>query len=501
MNIVNKFPSTGGYTFQNFQGQPSPKLIEAEIPPNLIVPLNDKVSQRALLKKGQPVKAGQIIAEEPGPVSSPAIAPVNGKITNIKEINYFEQDLTAVFIHADGSSEWQSLEGSSLNWKNLSVQTIEKLVYYSGVSSLGSDGIPTRYKSSLLTPDSTNHIIIHAINSEPYNSLLSVLLGEENLPKFTDGLRILNRIMPDAHIHLAIDKYEKQIITALKTRLSDTERLTIYPAPPKYPASQKEVLVPAVVGRRIPFGASPALHGTVVLSIQEVLKVYQAVAEGRPLIDKVIAFCGPGFKQPAHVNVRLGTPIHTFTGLMVEKGQNVRLIANSIANGKTITDSSLPVDSSIDILIAVPEQNQRKFLAFARPGFSTDSYSRTFASRFLPSLKRPETNLHGEPRPCIFCGFCEQVCPFGIIPHLLYRYISAERIEEDLESLRLFRCNQCKLCTYVCPSKIPLADYLKQGQELLIEKGIYSGEPPPDDRTGKKADKTKPKNKAENRID
>ena len=97
---------------------------------------------------------------------------------------------------------------------------------------------------------------------------------------------------------------------------------------------------------------------------------------------------------------------------------------------------------------------EREVLAFVQPGFNKRSYSNTFASFFKPLFNEKFTTaLRGEARPCVFCGFCENVCPVGIIPHLIYRYLDHDR-PEDAYRVEFDKCIDCGLCSYVCVSKI-----------------------------------------------
>ena len=71
----------------------------------------------------------------------------------------------------------------------------------------------------------------------------------------------------------------------------------------------------------------------------------------------------------------------------------------------------------------------------------------------------------------ISCNYCEEACPVNVIPHLLSKYVQRNIIDETLMKLRIFNCIECGLCSYVCPSKIPLAKYIKEGQEKLTIQG------------------------------
>jgi Na+-translocating ferredoxin:NAD+ oxidoreductase RnfC subunit len=68
------------------------------------------------------------------------------------------------------------------------------------------------------------------------------------------------------------------------------------------------------------------------------------------------------------------------------------------------------------------------------------------------------------------------VCPVGILPNLLHRYVRREIIDENLQQFGIFKCIDCNLCTYVCPSKIPLAALMKSGKAMLSEEGLSDDE-------------------------
>jgi len=69
------------------------------------------------------------------------------------------------------------------------------------------------------------------------------------------------------------------------------------------------------------------------------------------------------------------------------------------------------------------------------------------------------------------------VCPAGIIPHLLFHYTERDMVDEILVKYRIFKCIDCNLCTYVCPSKIQIGRYIKEGKKKLTEMGIDYSEP------------------------
>ena len=475
---------SGGYEFRGFEGQPQDRLIEIGIPEKVTVPLRQGFGNEVVpvVRVGQKVAAGQIIGRDDESVSSPVHSSVNGKVVGIEAINNLGEEVNAVVIESDGTADWQGLQGHSSSWESLSGERIDELVYLSGAGSLGRAGIPTRFRSSIIGPEDVENVIVHGVESEVHGPSLAILLRDENLSHFVEGLKILKRVMSNAAFHLALNKSRKNIIEQLSGLLADDDRVEICGLRRKYPVDYDEVLIATLLGREFPYGYSAANIGVIVLDVQTVLHVYEAVAEGNPLIERTVALCGPGFRENLHVKVRIGTSAEYVIRGKTEEGKEVRFVRNSSLAGTGLSDLSLPIDRTFSALIALLEGREREFLAFVRPGFRRDSYSRTFLSSLFSKgceifKKSCGTNLHGEERPCIFCTYCEEVCPVGIVPHLLYHYVERDVIDEGLLNLKIFNCIECNLCSYVCPSKIPVAKYIREGKEKLMNEGIGCGLP------------------------
>lgn len=465
----------GGYKFKRYAGQPSPVLVEGKLPERVIIPMRQGFGTevKPLVKKGDAVFAGQIIGRDDASISSPVHASINGVVEDIKKVNYFKRDITMVIIRrTDDSREISKLPGHSAEWGKLTSAEIEQLVYLSGASSLDREGIPTRFKSSIIPPDDVKHLIVHATESEAYNISLDVLLSKKRLLHFFDGLKILKRILPNCKVHLAISVLKKKMIEELVKLTSDLGWIDIYPLEPKYPQGYDEMLVPTILKQRFPYGYSAANIGVVVLSTQAVMSVYEAVAEGKPLIERIIALCGPSMKDPGHIKARVGTPLSHILSDRLDTDNPPRVILNSLLTGFHMNDLNLPIDRAFSQIIAIPEAKDRKFLAFMDPGIESDSYTRAFLAKWIPFFyKKPDTNMHGDRRPCISCTFCEEICPVGIIPHLLSKYVQREIIDETLMNYDIFNCIECGLCSFVCPVKIPLLKHIKEGHDKLVMQG------------------------------
>lgn len=476
LNQTKKFK--GGYRFKKAEGVYSDVIKTASIPSKVTLPLKLRFGSTLtpLVKKGDKVRAGQIIARNDDNISAPAVASVNGTVVDIKPIEYYYGKVEAVVIESDGSSDFISVEGSASDFERLSFEKISELIYISGAASLGKSGIPTIYKSSPARPNSIENLIITTFGTDPFSLNERILLkGKEQ--EFYNGIIILKKALPNVKVTIAVDKDDREftqhIIDALRRGSSATkvpDWIYLQPLQRKYPQESEDMLTRTILGKKIPIGGLGVDIGVLILDIQSVIRVCEAVAEGKPFIERTVALAGSACKEHSYINIRIGTSLKEVLEGNLKEVEKFRAIFGGTMAGLWQKDLSITVGRSIGHITVLTEQAQRQFLAFMRPGGGYDSYSYAFLSSYLPSGARYDTNMHGELRPCIQCGYCEEVCPVSIVPHYLSKHIRQD-ICDGLEKLGIFECIDCGLCSYVCPSKIPLCDDIVKGKKRLIEEG------------------------------
>ena len=130
------------------------------------------------------------------------------------------------------------------------------------------------------------------------------------------------------------------------------------------------------------------------------------------------------------------------------------------------------MDRTSACITVLEEKSEGQFLSFLRPGADRGSHSNAFLSSLFPRIPRTvDTSEKGERRPCIYCNYCEEVCPVELMPYLLNQYVTHDMLDEA-ESLGIRACIDCGLCTFVCPSKIPVMTNIQAGKKKLDESSI-----------------------------
>lgn len=72
-----------------------------------------------------------------------------------------------------------------------------------------------------------------------------------------------------------------------------------------------------------------------------------------------------------------------------------------------------------------------------------------------------------EETACINCGRCVSVCPGRIIPAKLADY-AKRHDKEAFEKANGMECCECGCCSYSCPAKRPLTQYIKSMRKIVL---------------------------------
>ena len=181
-------------------------------------------------------------------------------------------------------------------------------------------------------------------------------------------------------------------------------------------------------------------------------------------------------QSPQHLKAMPGYPLQEILASRLVPGL-CRVINGGALTGETMGREQLGLDVECEGLTVLAEQEDREFLGFTRPGWSRRSYGNCFLSFLRSAFHEPlTTGLRGEHRACISCNFCAEVCPAGILPHLIHKYLYQDAIEEA-ERTRVDLCVRCGLCSFVCPSKIELREQFIEARET-IRRELHAEEVP-----------------------
>ena len=390
---------------------------------DLVYPLSQHIGAPAnpVVKKGDHVLKGQLIADAGGFVSAPVYASVSGTVKGLEQrFNPAGSRTECIVIENDG--EYREVEYEPVKpLAEMSREEILEKIAQAGIVGMGGAGFPTRVKLSPKEPEKIDYIIANCAECEPY-----ITADYRRMLEYTDdlvsGMRVVLQLFPNAKGIFAVEDNKKDCIEKLKSTVANEQRMEVAALMTKYPQGAERQLIYAVTKRAINSSMLPADAGCIVDNVETMIGIHNAVAAGRPLMERVVTVSGDAVSAPGNYLVLLGTShqelIEAAGGFTV---QPKKLISGGPMMGFAMVTADAPVTKTSSAILAFKEDEVEK--------------SRETA--------------------CINCARCVDVCPSRIIPSRLADY-AIRHDEEGFVAMNGLECVECGSCSYVCPAKRPL---------------------------------------------
>ncbi|MHC4456752.1 MAG: 4Fe-4S dicluster domain-containing protein [Planctomycetota bacterium] len=443
----------GGYNIF-LQGRPDGAIKAMPEAKKLYLPLRSQrfVFSELCVENGQSVNYGDVLAKDPGNYAVPLLAPREGTVRlNAVENHIVLEDVAWLEEHAYVSREEpphivQEMGAAGLKRYKLLMLGAWQFFY---------DAYGGTLPDPLGTPQA---IIVSTVSLEPFVARGDAQL-HDRLLNFTRGLEQLQSLLEYQPIFLVMPDIESEFATLVRKQIRGYAWAKMLEIPLTYPYDNFVVLA-RKLGLKQGNGPVWAVRTEGVMAIDKTLTSEQ------PCVSRVISIGGPCVNKPVHIEAVPGYPLQLILDSYVSEPA-ARIINGGILTGTLIGEGTLGLDAECKGLTILPEPEDREFLGFARPGWGRRSYSGCFLSSLRGKFnERLTTAIRGEGRPCISCNFCEEVCPAGIIPYLIHKYLYQDLIEEADEA-RVDLCVECGLCSFVCPSKIELTNQFIEAKDMI----------------------------------
>jgi electron transport complex protein RnfC len=415
---------------------------KAELPKVAVFPLSQHIGAPAkpVVKRGDKVKVGTLIAEAGGFVSAPIYSSVSGTVAKIDTvIDAMGYRKPAIIINVEGD-EWEESIDRSESLETLSAhpeltpEEIVERIKVAGVTGMGGAGFPTFIKLCPPPGAKAECVIINGVECEPYITA-DYRLMIEHADEILVGLELLMKAAKVEKGYIGIEENKPEAIRLLTEKTANDSRIEVVPLAQKYPQGGEKQLVDAVIKRQVP--APPAIPvnvGAIVQNVGTAYAVYQAVMKRKPLFERYTTVTGKQVKTPGNFLVRMGTPFQQmidFCGGLPE-GDN-KVLAGGPMMGKAVLSLEVPVCKGTNSITVLTDQD-----------------------------------AHRKPvQPCIRCAKCVEACPMGLEPYLLATLSSLQNYDR-LEAEDVVSCIACGSCQFTCPSHRPILDNIVQGKAAVM---------------------------------
>lgn len=438
---MKTFKIGGVHPAENKLSAASP-IREAALPKQAVFSMFQHIGAPAkpIVKKGDVVKVGTMIAEAGGFVSAPVHSSVSGTVSKVDVvIDASGTRRQAIFVDVNGD-EWEDAIDRSPELVRLSdrpeldAATIINKVKEAGIVGLGGATFPCHVKLSPPPGSKAECVIINAVECEPYLTADHRLMLEHP-EEILVGVSLIMKAVSVEKGYIGIENNKPDAIRLMTEKAQAYPNIEIVPLKVKYPQGGEKQLIDAVIGRQVP--APPAIPisvGAVVQNVGTAFAIYQAVMKNKPLVDRIITVTGKSVSNPSNLLARLGTPFQQLIdecgGLPEDSG---KIIGGGPMMGKALLNLDVPMTKGSSGLL----------------------------------IMRNDEAKRAEPDPCIRCAKCVSACPMGLEPYLLAT-LSDKQEWEMAEGNDVVSCIECGSCQFTCPSRRPLLDNIRVGKSTVM---------------------------------
>ncbi len=432
-----------GMTFSHGVHPPDSKSLTEHVairrmpfPKRLALPLRQHAGKpaRLLVRKGDRVQRGDMIAEADGYVSVPIHASAAGTVAAIDWWPHPDGTMAeTVILDVEPWSPQIPRPRLVPDWNGLTPAQVRKAVQGGGVVGLGGAAFPTHVKLSPPADLELEWLLVNGAECEPY-----LTTDHRTMVEFPErvhfGIRIMMQCLGVQRAVVGVEMNKPDAIAALeRTKPADLD-VTIQPLVVKYPQGAEKMLIKVVTGREVPSGKLPMHVGAVVQNVGSIATIAEIFETGLPLIERVVTVTGSGVRRPSNLIVPVGAML-----------------------GDVLDYCGGLTDDAAEIVFGGP------MMGSSQPDMRTPLVKGTTGVVVLTDREvKPKTTY-----PCIKCGHCLDACPVFLNPSRLGLLAQAGRYEEMRDAYHLMDCMLCGSCSYVCPSNIPLSQMFSLSKNML----------------------------------
>lgn len=389
-----------------------------------------------VVKQGDKVKVGQLIATCEDGVFAPIHASVSGTVKEINEkVVANGRKVDAIVIESDGKMELADLKKPE---EPKDLNEFLECVKNSGCVGLGGAAYPTWHKLAAALKADIPTFLINGAECEPY------LTGDTRtmLEKGNDikkGIELLRKYLGSSEFNIGIEENKPECISSLSELFKDDPQVHIITLHSSYPQGAKQVLLYMVTGKVQKPGTRLAELGVLIINVTSLTTVANYMETGMPLVSRTVTVDG-NVNKPGNYNVPIGSSVGYVLELAGGLKENTgKVIIGGPMMGHAVTDLNEPLQKADGGVIAFTNKD----------------------------------SVIVEPTACIHCGRCVDNCPLSLNPTEFARAMAITDEEERLAILKkeqVTLCMQCGCCSYVCPAHRPLVQTNVEGIAFVKSK-------------------------------
>lgn len=297
---------------------------------------------------------------------------------------------------------------------------ILKRIKGNGVFGFGGAAFPTyeKIRTANESQEIKKHLIINSVECDP-GLIHDKWLSRKHSKEVYKGIELLCKCITFDTVTIAVKD---------DSNLHYPKDVKIYKVPDHYPIGAEKLLIDEVLNKQLSEDTFPAKAGILVLNVQTVFSVYEAVYMNQKADSRFLTVTDLREHTSKIVRVSLGAKINDIIEEVYPHSHSI-FIGGGLMQAHVFGDEDV-VDKTVN------------FLAVGN----------------FPSYK--------ESPLCSKCGLCIKNCPAGLKVRTIAELVDNGNMEETRE-LHAERCISCGSCSYVCLAGKNLSSRMKTAKNYV----------------------------------
>ncbi len=407
--------------------------------PLIILPAVQHIGapSRIIVREGQEVVRGQLLAEAGGYVSVPLHAPISGTVRKIANVPTISGKMSpGIYLEAFPWSSQEIMDGTPVDVETAAPEEILRGIQDAGIVGLGGAAFPTHVKLKVPEGKRCDILILNGIECEPYLTTDHRVMLEQADDIFT-GIRYLLKATGAKEAIIGIEANKQDAADHLEKNIPPGAPVSVKVLPVKYPQGSEKMLITSILGKEVPSGGLPIDVNVVVVNVATAAEIGRLLPHGRGIQERVVTITGPGVKRKGNYLIPVGTPLRYVLEQVGVEDNISEVYMGGPMMGVAVSNLDISiVKGTSGILVFTEKEVQRADKIY----------------------------------PCIKCGACVDACPLSLNPSKLGILAKFEAYDQMAEEYNLMDCFECGSCSYVCPSNIPLVQYFRLSKSIVRKR-------------------------------
>lgn len=407
-----------GIHIPHYKNTAGTKAVRMPAPDKVVIPMDMHIGapSKPVVKVGDKVAVGQLIAEAGGFVSAPVHASVSGTVVEIGDFTGARGNTsTAITIRSDGQmTKCESIAPPVVTSYEEFVQAVRD----SGLIGLGGAGFPAGVKLSVKDLSKVEEVILNGAECEPFITTDALTMEERGEDIFL-CIDMIKKYMNVPKVLIGIEENKPEAIAKMKEFAASREGVSVCTLPSSFPQGGEKILIYNLTGKVVKEGMIPLDIGSIVMNVTSCAVIGEYLRSGMPLVERCVTVDGSAIREPKNVIAPVGTALSDiidFAGGFKEEPYKV--LYGGAMMGMAVNSLDVPLLKNNNAILAFNEKDGR----------------------------RPEETA------CLHCGKCVDNCPMNMNPPEIASALERGDMEE-LKALKPNLCIECGSCVFNCPAR------------------------------------------------